>query len=71
MLEGVLCSHLPVCGYVGMWVCGFVWVCGRYTIQQLYAVVADVSNYKYFVPYCVDSRVIKQLGVCVGVYILE
>jgi len=30
-----------------------------YTPEQFFDVVADVDNYKKFVPFCVDSRVVK------------
>ncbi len=30
-----------------------------YTAEQFFDVVADVDNYKKFVPFCVDSRVVK------------
>lgn len=29
----------------------------RYTRKQLYELVADVDNYRYFIPYCTDSKV--------------
>jgi coenzyme Q-binding protein COQ10 len=32
-----------------------------FTPQQLYAVVSDVSNYKAFVPFCVDSKVLRRI----------
>ncbi|CAN0485491.1 unnamed protein product, partial [Hapterophycus canaliculatus] len=30
-----------------------------YSPEQFFEVVADVDNYKEFVPFCVDSRVVK------------
>lgn len=30
-----------------------------YTPEQFFEVVADVDSYKEFVPFCVDSRVVK------------
>lgn len=29
----------------------------RYTRKQLYELVADVDNYRHFIPYCTDSKV--------------
>ncbi|KAG5189513.1 hypothetical protein JKP88DRAFT_156212, partial [Tribonema minus] len=34
----------------------------RFTPQQVYSVVSDVANYKKFVPFCVDSRILRQVG---------
>lgn len=33
-----------------------------FTPQQLYDVVSDVANYKKFVPFCVDSRILRRNG---------
>ena len=30
-----------------------------YSPEQFFAVVADVKNYRKFVPFCVDSRVVR------------
>ena len=30
-----------------------------YSPEQFFAVVADVKSYKEFVPFCVDSRVVR------------
>jgi hypothetical protein len=33
-----------------------------FTALQVFEVVADVNQYKHFVPFCVDSRVLRNYG---------
>lgn len=39
----------------------------RYTSEQIYNVVADIDRYKEFLPWCKESRIIKERpGQCIA-----